>query len=86
MLRPPPTIHRLSFINAAWTPYHAVEEATQRLLAAGFQHVAEKDAWSLAPGVDRCGCVAWGFLVCAPSMVVVLGSVQCLSNLLLRTA
>eukprot|EP00775_Hariotina_reticulata_P004980 gene4980-5222_t len=40
----------LSFINAAWTPYHAVEEASRRLLAAGFTHIAEKDAWNLKPG------------------------------------
>lgn len=40
----------LSFINAAWTPYHAVAEAATRLRAAGFQHIAERDAWSLQPG------------------------------------
>lgn len=40
----------LGFINAAWTPYHAVEEASRRLLSAGFQHIAEKDAWNLKPG------------------------------------
>ncbi|KAF8062686.1 aspartyl aminopeptidase [Scenedesmus sp. PABB004] len=40
----------LAFINAAWTPYHAVEEASRRLLAAGFTHIAEKDAWALKPG------------------------------------
>jgi len=42
---------RLDFINAAWTPYHAVEEASKRLMAAGFKHIAEKDAWDLKPGV-----------------------------------
>jgi aspartyl aminopeptidase len=42
---------RLEFINAAWTPYHAVEEASKRLMAAGFTHIAEKDAWNLQPGV-----------------------------------
>jgi aspartyl aminopeptidase len=42
----------LSFINTAWTPYHAVEEASRRLLAAGFTHIAEKDAWNLKPGVS----------------------------------
>jgi aspartyl aminopeptidase len=41
---------RLDFINASWTPYHAVEEASQRLMAAGFTHIAEKDAWTLKPG------------------------------------
>lgn len=40
----------LTFINAAWTPYHAVEESARRLLAAGFSHIAEKDAWALQPG------------------------------------
>eukprot|EP00878_Enallax_costatus_P031113 GHUV01033983.1.p1 GENE.GHUV01033983.1~~GHUV01033983.1.p1 ORF type:complete len:127 (-),score=19.22 GHUV01033983.1:625-1005(-) len=40
----------LTFINAAWTPYHAVEEASRRLLSAGYQHIAEKDAWNLKPG------------------------------------
>jgi len=40
----------LSFINRAWTPWHAVEEASSRLAAAGFKHVAEKDAWNLKPG------------------------------------
>lgn len=40
----------LDFINASWTPYHAVEEASRRLAAAGFQHIAEKDAWDLQPG------------------------------------
>lgn len=40
----------LDFINAAWTPYHAVEEASKRLMAAGFKHIAEKDAWDLKPG------------------------------------
>lgn len=44
--------HRLDFINAAWTPYHAVEEASKRLMAAGFTHIAEKDAWNLKPGAQ----------------------------------
>lgn len=43
---------RLDFINAAWTPYHAVEEASKRLMAAGFTHIAEKDAWNLKPGMQ----------------------------------
>jgi hypothetical protein len=43
-------LSRLEFINAAWTPYHAVEEASKRLMAAGFTHIAEKDAWNLQPG------------------------------------
>ena len=40
----------ISFIDAAWTPFHAVEEAARRLAAAGFVHIAEKDAWDLRPG------------------------------------
>ncbi|KXZ46097.1 hypothetical protein GPECTOR_47g374 [Gonium pectorale] len=42
----------VSFLNAAWTPYHAVEEASRRLLDAGFQHLQERDAWdaALEPG------------------------------------
>eukprot|EP00882_Tetradesmus_deserticola_P025710 GHRQ01028267.1.p2 GENE.GHRQ01028267.1~~GHRQ01028267.1.p2 ORF type:complete len:141 (+),score=21.65 GHRQ01028267.1:854-1276(+) len=43
----------LDFINAAWTPYHAVEETSRRLMQAGFQHIAEKDAWQLQPGEAR---------------------------------
>jgi aspartyl aminopeptidase len=43
-------VDMLEFINAAWTPYHAVEEASRRLMKAGFQHIAEKDAWKLKPG------------------------------------
>jgi aspartyl aminopeptidase len=50
----PAQLHRLDFINASWTPYHAVEEASQRLMAAGFKHIAEKDAWDLQPGVRGC--------------------------------
>ena len=52
----------LTFINAAWTPYHAVEEASRRLLSAGYQHIAEKDAWNLKPGQQTqylCGA-CWG--------------------------
>lgn len=48
-------IDMLTFINAAWTPYHAVEEASMRLLSAGYQHIAEKDAWRLKPGRHAVG-------------------------------
>ncbi len=34
-------------MNYAWTPYHAVEEASRRLLAAGFQHLSEKQPWNI---------------------------------------
>lgn len=40
----------LEFINYSWTPYHAVEEASRRLLAAGFHHISEKGAWDVKPG------------------------------------
>ncbi|WIA41146.1 hypothetical protein OEZ86_004769 [Tetradesmus obliquus] len=43
-------VDMLDFINASWTPYHAVAEASTRLMKAGFQHIAEKDAWKLNPG------------------------------------
>jgi aspartyl aminopeptidase len=54
-------VDMLDFINAAWTPYHAVEEASRRLMKAGFQHIAEKDAWKLKPGMGsscHCSCIA----------------------------
>src|SRR4051812_7875754 len=35
----------VDFINFSWTPYHAVEEASRRLLTAGFQHISEKNQW-----------------------------------------
>jgi len=40
----------VNFINHAWTPYHAVEEASRRLMQAGFQHISEKAAWDVKPG------------------------------------
>eukprot|EP00199_Chlamydomonas_sp_CCMP681_P000378 CAMPEP_0119116542 /NCGR_PEP_ID=MMETSP1180-20130426/52340_1 /TAXON_ID=3052 ORGANISM="Chlamydomonas cf sp, Strain CCMP681" /NCGR_SAMPLE_ID=MMETSP1180 /ASSEMBLY_ACC=CAM_ASM_000741 /LENGTH=537 /DNA_ID=CAMNT_0007105703 /DNA_START=126 /DNA_END=1739 /DNA_ORIENTATION=- len=40
----------VDFINYSWTPYHAVEEASQRLMAAGFQHISEKAQWDIQPG------------------------------------
>ncbi|KAG1675370.1 hypothetical protein FOA52_012289 [Chlamydomonas sp. UWO 241] len=40
----------IDFINQAWTPYHAVEEASKRLLQAGYQHITEKGAWDVQPG------------------------------------
>lgn len=54
-------VDMLDFINASWTPYHAVAEASTRLMKAGFQHIAEKDAWKLNPGEERyrlCGLSA----------------------------
>lgn len=41
----------VAFINRAWTPFHAVEEASRRLQLNGFQHIQEKDKWeTLKPG------------------------------------
>ncbi|EFJ48973.1 hypothetical protein VOLCADRAFT_104511, partial [Volvox carteri f. nagariensis] len=40
----------VDFLNAAWTPFHAVDEARKMLLAAGFKHLQEKDAWDINPG------------------------------------
>ena len=40
----------LDFINEAWTPYHAVDEAKRRLLKAGYVQISERDAWDLQPG------------------------------------
>ncbi|KAK9867959.1 hypothetical protein WJX84_005015 [Apatococcus fuscideae] len=40
----------LDFINHAWTPFHAVEEASRRLVAAGFQKLSERAEWNLQPG------------------------------------
>lgn len=57
------TADMLDFINTAWTPWHAVEEASRRLLAAGFTHISEKDAWNLQPGARTCCCCRWFLLV-----------------------
>lgn len=41
----------LAYLGASPTPFHAVLSATERLAAAGFQPIAETDAWDdLAPG------------------------------------
>ena len=40
----------LAFIDAAPTPYHAVEEVTRRLDAAGYVAWQETDAWTAGPG------------------------------------
>ncbi|KAL3153468.1 hypothetical protein ABBQ38_011801 [Trebouxia sp. C0009 RCD-2024] len=40
----------LRFINYAWTQFHAVEEASRRLSAVGFQKLSEKQEWKLKPG------------------------------------
>jgi len=40
----------VDFINRGVTPYHVVEECSKRLLASGFQHLSEKNAWQIQPG------------------------------------
>jgi aspartyl aminopeptidase len=42
----------LSFVNASPTPFHAVRSAKQKLEAAGFQYIKERDPWAstLKPG------------------------------------
>ncbi|KAH8658680.1 peptidase M18 [Tricladium varicosporioides] len=42
----------VDFLNASPTPYHAVHSAIQRLTAAGFTEIKERDSWSstLQPG------------------------------------
>ncbi|MBX3206932.1 MAG: M18 family aminopeptidase [Labilithrix sp.] len=41
----------LAFLGASPTPFHAVASATERLVAAGFQPLAETDPWTdLRPG------------------------------------
>lgn len=47
----------LDFINQAWTPYHAVEEASKRLVAAGFQHINEKLEWDVQAGGRQVACI-----------------------------
>ncbi|MFA7552964.1 MAG: M18 family aminopeptidase [Spongiibacteraceae bacterium] len=40
----------LAFLNASPTPFHAVEQMATRLSAAGFEPLAEADAWNLQEG------------------------------------
>jgi len=49
---PPPqeAVDCVAYLNDAWTPYHSVLATCKELLAAGFQEISERDAWSLAPG------------------------------------
>ena len=51
-----------AFLDRSPTPYHAAREAAARLAAAGFQEIAETDAWQLAPG-DRRYLVRGGTLI-----------------------
>lgn len=49
----------LRFIERSPTPYHAVGEAKERLLEAGFRELDERDEWSVDPG-DRVFVVRGG--------------------------
>ncbi len=40
----------ISFLNEAWTSFHAVEAAVARLVAAGFTELQESAPWALARG------------------------------------
>jgi aspartyl aminopeptidase len=42
----------LTFIEQSPSPFHAVDEAKERLRAAGYRELAEADPWQLVPG-DR---------------------------------
>ena len=39
-----------AFLTASPTPFHAVEQMAAGLSQAGFERLAEADAWSLRPG------------------------------------
>jgi aspartyl aminopeptidase len=60
----------VEFVDAAPSPYHACEAAGERLAAAGFERLAEAEAWDLQPGsyyVVRGGAlVAWHMPAGAP--------------------
>jgi len=40
----------ITFLNEAWTPFHAVQAAASRLRDAGFKELREGDAWGLKAG------------------------------------
>jgi len=43
----------LKFVDASPSPYHAVEACKERLLAAGFKQIHEKEHWDIKPN-DKC--------------------------------
>jgi aspartyl aminopeptidase len=43
-------VELLEFLNAAPTPFHAVEEAKQRLSKAGFVQISERHPWNIEAG------------------------------------
>ena len=54
----------LHYIDASPTPFHAVDETTARLRAAGYRHLDETQPWDVAPG-DRVYVVRGGGSVAA---------------------
>ncbi|WP_437881441.1 M18 family aminopeptidase [Pseudomonas sp. LRF_L74] len=40
----------IEFLKASPTPFHATRSMAQRLQAAGYQHLDERDAWTAEPG------------------------------------
>lgn len=49
----PITLDLLDYIDASPTPRHCVAETAGRLRQAGFEEIAEADAWTLQPGDGR---------------------------------
>ncbi|KAF7301360.1 hypothetical protein MIND_00701200 [Mycena indigotica] len=47
---PEAALRLLGLLNASPTPFHAVQNAADRLEQAGFSKILEKDAWNLKPG------------------------------------
>lgn len=40
----------IDFLNASPTPFHAVGEAKRQLKQAGYEHISEREDWTLRPG------------------------------------
>ncbi|RZI89179.1 MAG: M18 family aminopeptidase, partial [Pseudomonas sp.] len=40
----------IEFLKASPTPFHATASLVQRLEAAGFQRLDERDSWATVPG------------------------------------
>ena len=38
----------VTYLNDAWTPYHAVLATCEALRARGYEELDERDAWSLS--------------------------------------
>lgn len=52
-----------SFLDAAPTPFHAVKSVRERLEAAGYRSLDEREEWTLAPGDKRYVVRAGGSIV-----------------------